>query len=117
MDKKIYLAGIFLVFCLTNPVVNADYDILIKNAKVFDGSLIDAFRADVAINGDRIVKVAQSITGKAKRMIDAEGLTISLGFIDMHTHSDLFYPENRSSLNYLKQGVTTIAVGLDGRSG
>ena len=99
MEKKIYLFGIFLAFCLLNPgshsVSAQDYDILIKNAKVFDGSLKDAFQADVAIKDDMIIKVGKSINGEAKRVIDANGLYVSPGFIDMHTHANLYYPENR----------------------
>lgn len=97
---------------------NYDYDIIIKNGKIYDGSLKSAFRADIAIKDDQIVKVARSINGTAGRIIQAKGLIVSPGFIDMHTHVDrgMFYPENRACLNYLKQGVTTVVVGQCGGS-
>jgi len=95
-----------------------DYDVLIKNGKVFDGSLNQAVRADVAVKDGVIVKMARSIKGTAARVINAKGLTVTPGFIDLHTHVDggMYFPENRACLNYLKQGVTTVIVGQCGRS-
>jgi N-acyl-D-amino-acid deacylase len=96
-----------------------DYDIIIKKGKVYDGSLKSAFKTDIAIKNDKIVKVAKSIKGTAEWVIQAKGLIVTPGFIDMHTHADrgMFYPENRACLNYLKQGVTTIVAGQCGSSG
>ena len=95
-----------------------DYDILIKNARVLDGSLKQAFQADVAIKGANIAKIEKSISGSAKKIINAKGLHLSPGFIDLHTHAgrDMYVPENRPALNYLKQGVTTLIVGQCGGS-
>jgi len=95
-----------------------DYDVLIKNGRVLDGSLKPSFRADVAVKDGRIVKVARSIPGKASMIIDAKGLYVTPGFIDLHTHVDggMYFPENRACLNYLTQGVTAVIVGHCGRS-
>ncbi len=97
---------------------NSSIDILIKNAKIFDGSFKNPFQADIAIKGDTIVEVSPSIHKKARKVIDAEGLYLSPGFIDLHTHVDrgMYFPENRACLNYLKQGVTSVVVGQCGRS-
>lgn len=94
------------------------YDVLIKNGKVFDGSLKNAVDADIAIRGDTIVKIAKSIQGRGKNVIDARGLYISPGFIDLHTHVDrnMYFPENRAVINFLKQGVTSVVVGQCGGS-
>ncbi len=95
-----------------------EYDLLIRNGRVFDGSLSPAFAADVAVKDGRIVRVAPSIQGAAAKTIDAKGLYVSPGFIDMHTHADrgMNFPENRASLNYLYQGVTTMVAGQCGSS-
>jgi N-acyl-D-aspartate/D-glutamate deacylase len=94
------------------------YDIVIQNAKVFDGSDRPAFPADVAIRDDTIVEVQTSINADAARVIDGKGLHVCPGFIDLHTHVDwgMYFPEHRSCLNYLKQGVTTVVVGQCGDS-
>ncbi|UCF14766.1 MAG: amidohydrolase family protein [Phycisphaerales bacterium] len=94
------------------------YDILIKSAKVFDGSDRPAFSADVAIEDDTIVKVQTSIDADAARVINGNGLYVCPGFIDLHTHVDsgMYFPEHRACLNYLKQGVTTVVVGQCGGS-
>jgi len=95
-----------------------NYDIVIKNASVFDGSLKPAFRADVAVKGGMIVKVERSIKGSAAKVINGKGLYVTPGFIDLHTHVDrgMYFKENRACLNYLKQGVTTVIVGQCGSS-
>jgi N-acyl-D-aspartate/D-glutamate deacylase len=95
-----------------------EYDVLIRNALVLDGSLRAPAKADVGVKGDTIVKVAPSISGKAARVIDARGLCLTPGFIDLHTHVDegMYFRENRSCLNYLTQGVTTVVVGQCGGS-
>jgi len=127
MKSKIFYFGIFFlisIFCLTGLNSSAqtedvpDYDVLIKNGKVFDGSLKPAVKVDVAIKDGIIVKVAKSIKGTAARMINANGLHVTPGFIDLHTHVDggMYFPENRACLNYLKQGVTSIIVGQCGSS-
>lgn len=95
-----------------------DYDVLIRNGKVFDGSLNQEVRADVAVKDGIIVKIAKSIRGTADKVINAKGLVLTPGFIDLHTHVDsgMYFTENRACLNYLKQGVTSVVVGQCGRS-
>jgi len=127
MKKRVLLIGIFLVICLfsltglheaRHQETGYDYDILIKNAKVFDGSLNPAVKADVAIKDETILKIGRSIKGRAKKIIDANKLYLAPGFIDMHTHVDrgMYFSENRACMNYLKQGVTSVVVGQCGRS-
>ena len=117
----IWFFTIFFLIAVSHPAQKGnvdEYDVLIKNGRVLDGSLKPAFRADIAIKDDTIVKVARSIRGKAAKVIDAKGLYVTPGFIDLHTHVDrgMYYPENRACLNYLKQGTTTIIVGQCGSS-
>jgi ribosomal protein S16 len=92
MERKTFLlvvllsAGISILWTLARPGQKEEpvYDIIIKNGKVLDGSLKPETISDVAIKGDRIIKVAKSITGEANRVINAKGLYVTPGFIDLH---------------------------------
>jgi N-acyl-D-amino-acid deacylase len=105
---------------LPSPPASAqyDYDVLIKGGLVFDGSADPAAPAEVAIKDGKIVLVAESIPGTAANVIDAAGMHITPGFIDLHSHVDrgMVFPERSAALNYLKQGVTTAVVGQCGTS-
>jgi len=96
----------------------AEFDVLITNGLVLDGTLKNPFRADVAVKDGRVVRVAPGIRGRAARVIDARGLHVTPGFIDLHSHVDegLYFPENRAAMGYLAQGVTTVVVGQCGGS-
>lgn len=122
---SLVLIGIFIfgltggkIFPGQKPAPTFDYDFLIKNGLVFDGSGDPARPLDVAIKGDTIVKVAPAVKGRASRIIDARGRYVTPGFIDLHTHVDegMYFRENRSCLNYLLQGVTSVVVGQCGGS-
>jgi len=96
---------------------NAIYDILIKGGTIYDGTLTEPVTADLGIIGDRIVELGK-IEGKALRTIDASGLIVTPGFIDVHTHCDLYYlkygsdaPSFRGNTNFVYQGVTTVVDG------
>ena len=95
-------------------------DVLIRGGSVVDGTGTAPRRADVAIRGDRIIFVGTASTAhfRAGRTIDASGLVVAPGFIDAHTHTqeDLSSPDRRSNVDYLMQGVTTVATGNDGSS-
>ncbi len=95
-----------------------EYDILIKDGLVYDGSLEPPANVDIAIKGETIVKIAKSIGETARRIINARGLIVTPGFIDLHSHVDegMYFPETRACLNYLTQGVTTVVVGQCGSS-
>lgn len=116
----IYFLAILLLVGngLTQQNAPYDYDILIKNGKIFDGSLKNPFKADVAIKDGHIAQIDKGIKGSAGKTINAKGLHIAPGFIDLHTHVDrnMYFPENRACFNYLKQGVTSIVAGQCGSS-
>jgi N-acyl-D-aspartate/D-glutamate deacylase len=86
-------------------------DILIRNATVLDGSGGASEPLDVAIRGDRICAIGSSIPYKAMETIDAEGLVLAPGFIDVHTHDDIAVIRAPSMLPKLSQGVTSVIVG------
>jgi len=111
--------SISLTTLIYSGLSETDYDVLIRGGRVLDGSGREAIKADIAVKDGRIVKVAESIRGSADKVINASGLIVTPGFIDLHTHVErgMYFPENRACLNYLKQGVTTVIVGHCGTSG
>lgn len=92
------------------------YDIILKNLKIVDGTGAPAFYGDIAISDDTIIDVGK-VTAKAKEEYDCQGLIAAPGFIDMHNHSDIRIMDEPYAKNYLYQGVTTLVVGNCGLSG
>src|ERR1700752_3987206 len=88
------------------------WSLLIRGGTVVDGSGSPGQPGDVAIEGERIAAVGPRLSGQAERVIDAAGKTVSPGFIDMHSHSDLFYFGCPSAESKIRQGVTTEVVGM-----
>ena len=92
------------------------FDLIIKNACVIDGSGQKSYQADIAINHDRIVAMDNLIDQDAKEVIDASGLVLAPGFIDVHTHDDTNVIHTPEMLCKISQGVTTVIVGNCGIS-
>jgi N-acyl-D-amino-acid deacylase len=88
------------------------WSLLIRGGSLVDGSGAPARRADVAVEGERIAAVAPALAGEATRVVDATGKVVAPGFIDMHSHSDLFYFACPSAESKIRQGVTTEVVGM-----
>jgi N-acyl-D-amino-acid deacylase len=95
---------------------NSMLDVLIKNGKIIDGAGNPWFGADLGIQGDKIVRVCHAIKAEAEKVIDAGGLTVSPGFIDSHTHSDVRVFKHPEEDSKLMQGITTALIGQDGLS-
>ncbi len=86
-------------------------DLLIRNGSVMDGTGKQAFRADVIVEGDRILDVGNFPEAECRTTIDAAGQVVAPGFIDAHTHLDFFLPSPRHAevlKSWAYQGVTTI---------
>ncbi|HEV8474513.1 MAG TPA: D-aminoacylase [Methylomirabilota bacterium] len=88
------------------------FSLLLRGGSVMDGTGGPARLADVAVEGERIVAVAPGLPGPADRVIDVAGCVVAPGFIDMHSHSDLFYFACPSAESKIRQGVTTEVVGM-----
>jgi N-acyl-D-aspartate/D-glutamate deacylase len=91
------------------------YDLLIRNGLVVDGTGAAPRRADVAVKGDRIARVGMLGNATAKDVVDANGLYVAPGFIDVHTHADDL-ASHPAAENFVRMGVTTVVAGNCGSS-
>ncbi|MER5601683.1 D-aminoacylase [Streptomyces sp. NPDC002265] len=97
-------------------------NLVIRDADVVDGTGADAYRADVVVDDGRIVSIVKEAAAagcqrpRARRELDAEGLVLSPGFIDMHAHSDLALLRDPDHSAKAAQGVTLEVIGQDGLS-
>jgi N-acyl-D-amino-acid deacylase len=92
------------------------WDIVIRGGTVIDGSGEPGRRADIAVEEGRIVKLGADLSADADRIIDAGGLAVTPGFIDIKTHSDFVLPINPKAESKVRQGVTTEIIGHCGFS-
>lgn len=98
-------------FLLTGAAGRKDFDLIIRRGRVFDGGGGPGRIADLGISGDRIHAVGKIPAAKASRVIDAEGLAVCPGFIDLHNHTaeELLIRPTADSM--IQQGVTTLLSG------
>ncbi|MBI2186377.1 MAG: D-aminoacylase [Acidobacteria bacterium] len=87
------------------------YDVLIRGGRIVDGTGNPWFSGDVGIRGNRIAAVGPLRGASARRVIDAAGLVVAPGFIDLHTHSDLALLQDGTAQSKVRQGVTTDVTG------
>jgi len=119
---------IALVFVSALVVLRAQdpqYDLIIRNGRVVDGTGSPWFRGEIGIRGDQIAAIARRIDAPASRIIDAANQIVAPGFVDIHVHAlggagqppDVFpIVEVPTADNYVRQGVTTLITGPDGFS-
>ena len=92
------------------------FDLIIRGGTVFDGTGQPGVRADVGVTGERIVAIGDLATAEAGRVIEASGLFVAPGFVDMHTHSDESPLLNPRMESKIRQGVTLEVCGHCGAS-
>ena len=113
---------VFLVALTATGCGERDFDIIIENGSVIDGTGAPAEMTDIGIRGAKIVSIGNLTTFTAQTRIDASGLTVAPGFIDIHSHATSSsiegsaIVERPSAENYVRQGVTSVFGGQDGSS-
>jgi dihydroorotase/N-acyl-D-amino-acid deacylase len=111
------IVGILTLALARSPAAQGrQYDLLLRNGRIVDGTGSPWYRGDVAIRGDLIVRIAPVISEPAARVVDVGGQVIAPGFIDIHTHARRGIFEVPTADNYVRQGVTTLIEGPDGGS-
>jgi dihydroorotase/N-acyl-D-amino-acid deacylase len=105
-----------LGFIFYSSLCFGQFDILISGGKVVDGTGTGWYYADLGITGDRIAAIGNLSTATAKSRLDATGLVVSPGFIDIHSHARRGITLVPSAENLIRQGVTMVIEGNDGDS-
>jgi N-acyl-D-amino-acid deacylase len=95
---------------------SARYDVVLRGGRVVDGSGRAEVDADVAIGGGRVVAVGRHLRDTGRFELDARGLVVAPGFVDIHSHGDGTLWEDPRAESVVRQGITTIVVGQDGSS-
>lgn len=111
MKKALCALGLLVFSILARA---EDYDLVIRNGQIVDGTGQPAFAGDIAVKNGRIALIGR-VEGSAKTEIDATGLVVAPGFIDVHTHADDLAKLPRAE-NFVRMGVTTVVVGNCGGS-
>ena len=96
--------------------VRPNHDLIIRGGTVFDGSGAEGRVSDVAISGGRIAEIGSRLAASGKEEIDARGLAVAPGFVDIHSHGERNMVEDPRVESVVRQGVTTIVAGADGSS-
>jgi N-acyl-D-aspartate/D-glutamate deacylase len=91
-----------------------DFDLVIRGGRIVDGTGNPSFLGDIGIRNDRIAAMGHLGDATAKRVIDATGLTVAPGFIDMHNHSDYTLVADGNAQSMIRQGVTSMIFGEGG---
>src|SRR5437764_8722949 len=117
MKRLVIGLALVLVAALLTPSLEAQtdsYDTIIMNGRIVDGTGNPWFYGDIAIRGDRIIKVGRVLAARARRRIDARGMIVAPGFIDMLGQSELNLLIDPRAESKVFQGITTEVTGEGG---
>ena len=113
--RRMLIPVLLLLLGVSAHTQPARYDVLVRNGRVLDGSGNPWRYADIGIRGGRIVDIGKLANATAARVIDAGGLTVSPGFIDVHSHAaEGLAGVLKDARQLLAQGITTVAINPDG---
>jgi len=108
--------ALLLLFPLNTLAQTSNCDILIHNGKIIDGTGNSWFYGDIAVKDGKIIDIGRHLNFTATKTIDATGLVVSPGFIDVHTHLEGEEDKNPQATNFILDGVTTCITGNCGGS-
>jgi N-acyl-D-aspartate/D-glutamate deacylase len=94
----------------------ARYDVVLRGGRVVDGSGRAGFDADVGVSGGRIAAIGRALRDTGRVEIDARGMIVAPGFVDVHSHADGLLWDDPRAESVIRQGITTVVVGQDGSS-
>ena len=112
---KTFLFSLALIFSMYTSA-QTDADILIKNGRIVDGTGNSWFYADIAIKDGKIFRMGKNLSLTSDKIIDAKGLVVAPGFIDVHGHIEGGIISTPEAANYIYDGVTTVITGNCGGS-
>ncbi len=111
MKLKNLLTPVFILVC--QICFAQQYDLIIRNGNIYDGHGNKSFRADIAVKDQKTITIGNLSNATAKRIIDASGLAVAPGFIDLHTHIESIH-ETPDAESHVRQGITLALGGPDG---
>lgn len=114
VTKLLAILLLFLPVCL--PAQTITYDVLIQNGKIIDGTGNSWYYANIGIKDGRIIAIGKNVSGHSASTIDARGLIVAPGFIDVHGHIESGIFKQPTADNYIYDGVTTVVTGNCGSS-
>ena len=107
---------ILLMFPLSTFAQNSPCELLIRNGKIIDGTGNNWFYGDIAVSNGKIIGIGRQLNFSADKTIDANGLIVAPGFIDVHTHLEEDEAKDPMAQNFIYDGVTTCITGNCGLS-
>jgi N-acyl-D-amino-acid deacylase len=112
---RLFFTGFLFLFQFTG-ITQQTCDILISNGKILDGTGNSWYYGDIAIKSGKILKMGRNINFSAKKTIDAKGMIVAPGFIDVHTHLEEDETKDPEAKSFIYDGVTTCITGNCGSS-